>query len=98
MDETIHKRSWCYCMKPPSYDIRCDICDGSNISWSEFEEKIWCFDCEKDTPGTGGIFRGPLPVAVAGILGISFDRIDLETGNLLKMRVSDGGIHYEKHC
>lgn len=27
-----------------------------------------------------GIFDGPIPVNAAGLLGISFDRINLETG------------------
>lgn len=48
---------------------------------------IWCYDCEIDTPGTGGIFDGPIPIEVCGILGISFDKIRLSDGKVLKMIV-----------
>jgi len=80
------KRTWCYIMKPTAYQISCDLCSGDNLAWSEYEKMVWCFDCEKDTPGNGGIFTGPIPLEVCELLGISFDRIDLATGNRIKMR------------
>ena len=80
----MEKRTWCYCMKPTAYEISCDLCGGTNIHWSEFEHMIWCYDCEKDTPGNPGIFDGPIPIKLCEMLGMSFDRIDLTTGERIK--------------
>ena len=66
-------------MQPGAYDVKCDLCEGP-VEWSEFEHMVWCPKCEKDTPGTDGIFDGPIPYEVTKMLGISFDRIDLKTG------------------
>ena len=41
---------------------------------------IWCYDCQLDTRGTGGIFSGPIPHGIMDMLGISLDRINLKTG------------------
>lgn len=68
-------RKWCYCQKPEVYEVYCDCCGSSNTAWSEYEGMIWCYDCEKDTPGTGGIFDGPIPLRLCKDMGISFDRI-----------------------
>jgi len=86
------KRTWIYILPPAAYDIECDRCKGSNLAWSEWAHKIWCFDCEKDTPGTDGIFDGPIPYEITKMLGISFDRIDLKTGKRLYMKVKDDKI------
>jgi hypothetical protein len=67
--------------------MRCDKCwsgdlndgTGTNIEWSEYEHKIWCYDCEIDTEGFKGIFDGPIPLQASRLLGITFDRINLET-------------------
>jgi hypothetical protein len=66
-------------LPPVAYDITCDKCGGTNIYWSEFEKKIWCFDCKIDTDGTGGIFYGPIPIHAAYMLGLTFDRFNLKT-------------------
>jgi len=87
------KRKWCYAMKPTVYEISCDICWGNNITWSEFEKMIWCYDCKKDTSGNSGIFGGPIPMELCEMFGISFDRIDLETGKRLIM--TEIGDHLE---
>lgn len=76
------RRKWCYAQKPVMYDVWCDKCEGTNTTWSEFEGMIWCYDCEIDTPGTPGIFDGPIPIKIAECLGVRFDRINLETNNL----------------
>ena len=72
-----------FVMEPARYDIRCDLCGGTDVVWSEYERMIWCYDCEKDTVGTGGIFDGPVPVGATGVLGLSLDMVDLETGQRL---------------
>jgi hypothetical protein len=50
---------------------------------------IWCYDCKVDTQGDGGIFDGPIPMGIAGLFGISFDRIHIRTGKILKMKILD---------
>jgi hypothetical protein len=87
-------REWCYCQKPEVYEIYCDICGGTNTTWSEYERHIWCYDCEKDTRGTGGVFDGPISVELCKTMGISFDRIRLADGKLLKMSIEDEKIVY----
>lgn len=81
----MRKRKWIYIQKPQVYEITCDLCGGSNIEWSEFEHMIWCYDCKKDTPGNSGIFDGPIGIKLCALLGMSFDRIDLKTGERLYM-------------
>jgi len=71
--EELNKRTWHYVQKPVEYGIECDICNGNNLNWSEYKGKIWCYDCKKDTKGTGGVFNGPIPINTAQLLGISFD-------------------------
>ncbi len=88
------KRESCYYQHPYAYDIECDQCGGTNITWSEYEKKIWCFDCEIDTDGTGGIFDGPIPVQLCEMMGISFDRIRVSDGKRLKMMINNGNIEY----
>ena len=79
----MRKRRYHYVQNPAAYQIECDKCEGSNIEWSEFVKKIWCYDCEIDTDGTQGIFDGPISVEVCRVLGISFDRYDMETKKVI---------------
>ncbi len=79
-------RTHCYCMNPKMYDIQCSICGGVDITWSEYESHIWCFNCQKDIFLTGytcGIFSGPIPVEVSNMLGIKFDRINLQHNEII---------------
>ena len=98
MTDNLIKREWCYCQNPVVYDIACDLCNGTNITWSEYERLIWCYDCQKDTPGNGGIFNGPIPINVCKIMGISFDKIEIATGDRLYEHVADDGhIYWDKN-
>ena len=80
----MRKRRWCYAQYPRVYEVLCDLCAGHNTTWSEYERHIWCYDCKKDTKGTGGIFDGPIPIGAMNILGVRFDRINLKTGKIMK--------------
>ncbi len=80
----MEKREWVYVMEPAEYEIECDRCDGTNIAWSEFAHMIWCYDCKIDTKGFAGVFSGPIPIKIAGMLGMSFERIRLSDNKLLK--------------
>ena len=59
------KRTWHYLLKPAEYEVFCN--NGGRINkkhkteWSEYEHKIWCYDCKKDMDGFPGIFGGPIP-------------------------------------
>lgn len=80
------KRTHCYVQNPIMYDINCPICGGSKVDWSEFEGHIWCYECEKDIYIDlyhSGIFSGPIPTGLANSLGVSFDRINIETKEIL---------------
>ncbi len=91
----MQKRESCLCQQPFVYEIKCDQCGGTNITWSEYEKMIWCYDCERDTPGTGGIFTGPIPVNMCAMLGISFDKIRFSDNKILKMEIREGQLIWE---
>jgi hypothetical protein len=88
-------RTWCYVQQPALYEISCDRCGGDNITWSEFAHMIWCYDCGVDTKGNGGIFEGPISIHLCEMLGVSFDRVEIPSGRLLKEKIIDGRIEYE---
>lgn len=92
------KRKWVYIQKPQEYEISCDICGGSNIEWSEFEHMIWCYDCEKDTPGNGGVFDGPIPFQAAQILGLNFMRYYFKENVIRKPVLGKRKIRYVQFC
>lgn len=85
MTEPLEKRTWCYAQSPAVYEISPCECGNGDTQWSEFKGHLWCAKCEKDfIPKHNGVFDGPIPVAVCGMLGISFDRINLETNEIEK--------------
>ena len=89
------KRTWHYILPPTAFDMRCDKCwegdlsdgTGTNITWSEFEHMIWCFDCEIDTEGFAGVFDGPIPMYASRMLGITFDRFNMETNQIERFNI-----------
>jgi hypothetical protein len=89
------KRTWIYVHRPVIYDIACDYCGGHNLEWSEWAEMVWCVDCQIDTRGNGGIFDGPVAAGALEVLGISLDRIDLETGQYLRHTIKDNHVVWE---
>lgn len=84
----MRKRTWHYVMKPSRYGILCDICNGSNIEWSEFEHKIWCYDCEIDTDGFPGIFGGAIGLGISQVLGLSFDKWNMKKQRIEYFRIT----------
>lgn len=81
----LKKRESCLVKYPQAYEIKCDLCGGDNLHWSEWEGLIWCYDCENDTKGTGGIFDGPIPIEACDLLGIDLRRVDLKTGKIISI-------------
>lgn len=77
------KRKWCYITPPRGFDMSDCSCGNSMTEWSEFEKHLWCRDCDKDfIPEHAGVFDGPIPIKTAYLMGLSFDRLNLETGKV----------------
>lgn len=80
INNPLEKRSWVYVMRPSKYEIDGCACGNADPDWSEYKGHLWCQKCEKDfMPSNNGVFDGPIPVGVASLLGMSFDRYNLET-------------------
>lgn len=81
----LERRTWCYAQRPAAYDIAPCACGNAYPEWSEFKGHMWCEGCKLDfIPEHNGVFDGPIPVGIAGILGMSFDRVDLATMKVVK--------------
>jgi len=72
---------------PQVYEVAgCPHNSEHKFTWSEFEHRLWCFDCEIDfEPSHWGIFDGPIPMNLSLMMGISFDRINIETGVIVPL-------------
>ena len=90
------KREWVYIHQPADYEMSCDKCNSNNITWSEFESLIWCYDCEIDTKGNEGIFGGPIGIGICELFGLSFNRVRLSDGKLLKIKFDGPKIIWEE--
>lgn len=80
-------RTWHYVENPTTFDLRCSKNENHKITWSEYENHIWCFDCEKDIKYKPG--ASIFPIHLAETLGIVFDKIDLERNLYLKYNSKD---------
>lgn len=80
------KRTWFYTLPPAAFEITCSQCGGSNLWWSEYDNHIWCYDCEIDFNPEydlhAGIFSGPIPLQASYMMGLVFDRFNIETGKV----------------
>lgn len=87
------KRTWFYTLPPAAYEIICSQCGGSNLWWSEYESHIWCYDCEIDFDpkwSNAGIFSGPIPIKTSYIVGLVFDRFNMETNKVEILNLETG--------
>lgn len=83
MNDALEKRTWRYVQPPSTYEIAPCACGNHDTQWSEFKGRLWCAKCAVDfVPEHNGIFDGPIPVMTSQLLGISFDRVNLETGKV----------------
>ena len=79
------RRKWCYTMRPAVYEISPCDCGNRDIEWSEWEGHCWCAKCKRDfIPKSGGLFDGPIPLKLANMMGIRFDRYDLATKKVIR--------------
>ena len=80
MPEELKKRTWVYAQRPCKYEIALHGCGHTDPDWSEYEKHLWCPVCLVDfIPEHYGILDGPILVKTCGLLGIFFDRFNLET-------------------
>jgi len=77
------KRTECYVCNPIHLDLFCPVNPEHKITWSEYEEHIWCYDCEKDHYYKPG-FAGPIPVGVSKLLGIDYRKYNVKTGEIIE--------------
>ncbi len=86
------KRTHIFVQPPEVYEIAgCPVDEFHKITWSEFEHHLWCFECEQDfIPKHWGIFDGPIPIGLCGMMGISFDRMNIKTHRITPMPAFDG--------
>jgi len=84
------RRTWVYVQPPSMYEIAPCSCGNEATQWSEFRHHLWCGKCGKDfVPEHNGIFDGPIPVMACLMLGISFDRFNLETRQIEPFKLED---------
>ena len=77
------KRTYVYIERPRVFEISGCSCGNNDPEWSEYNGHLWCPKCEKDfEPKHGGVFDGPICVNLCELLGIYFDTLDLETGEI----------------
>ena len=86
------KRIDCYNCSPVNLDLICPKCEGTNITWSEWEHHIWCYNCKLDVEYNPG-FSGPIPIMVAKFIGIDYRKHNIETGKIIPGEVN----RYYKH-
>lgn len=78
--EGLPKRKWHYLQSPRTFEVAGCVCGNHDTQWSEFEKHVWCAKCEIDfIPAHAGVFDGPIAVKTAALLGVRFDRFNLET-------------------
>ena len=94
-----------YINHPTSYDIRCDKCwdgeinrTGTHIDWSEYEGRIWCYDCKEDRIGFIGIFDGPIAAEACELLGCSLKRYYFKSKKIMKPVASKKGEVVYRQC
>jgi len=86
--QQLEKRTWVYVQAPKEYGVALHKCGHADPEWSEFSGHLWCPECKVDfIPEHNGIFDGPIPVHINQLMGISFDRFNLETQQIEPFKV-----------
>lgn len=88
MEEMI-KRKWVFVKQPLDFEIDDCDCGNHNVTWSEYQGYLWCFNCEKEyVPKHFGVLDGPIPLHSTDLL-VSLDIINLETNEILKCKTPE---------
>ena len=76
--QSLEKRTWFYVRSPSHFEVAPCACGNHETQWSEYAGHLWCAKCEKDfVPEHTGILGGPVPIKLATMLGVNFDRFNL---------------------
>lgn len=79
----LERRTHVYVLRPKDYEMSGCSCGNSDPDWSEYKGRLWCPSCKVDfVPTSGGIFGGPVPVQVCGLMGIDLRELNLTTGEI----------------
>jgi hypothetical protein len=80
---SFEKRKWHYLQPPAAFQMAPCSCGNHETQWSEYAKHLWCAVCEKDfIPEHAGVFDGPIAVNIAAMLGVRFDRFNMETNKV----------------
>jgi len=84
------KRLKQYIQDPIAYSMAGCSCGNQNVKWSEYADHLYCEKCQLNfIPKHNGIFEGPIKVNAAIMSGISFDRVNLLTEEIIKFDLED---------
>jgi len=84
----LEKRTWVYVQRPRDYEIAFHGCGHSDPDWSEYKHHLWCPVCKVDfIPTHSGVFDGPISIECCRLMGIVFDRFNLETQQIERFEV-----------
>ena len=79
------RRTWCYVLRPAAFCFDPCKCGNADLQWSEWKRHVWCDKCQLDfIPKHNGIFDGPIPINLANMMGIVFDKIDLKKKKVIR--------------
>lgn len=93
----MEKRTWCYIQQPFDYEMAECSCGNVETQWSEYKDHLWCAKCEKDfIPEFNGVFSGPIPIMTTRLLGLNFDRFNIQTeqAEILDESSLPSNLHY----
>ena len=78
----MNKRETCYVCGPENFDLKCPNNPDHKITWSEYEQHIWCYDCKKDIKYEPCVVI--VPWNVARIIGIDYRQYNVKTGEIIE--------------
>ncbi len=88
----MEKRKWHYLYPPKAFECKCEKCNGRNLTWSEWDNHLWCYDCQIDfdpkDSAYSGVFSGPIPIGVSSTLGLSFDRYMMQEDRIERFNIN----------
>lgn len=95
-ENVLTPRKWVFIRPPGAFEVAPCDCGNAETQWSEFEDHCWCSCCQKDfVPAHPGVLGGPIPYGAAVMLGLCFDRVVLDTGNVERFDPDTG--EYVEH-
>lgn len=76
-------RGWRFLQPPAAFGMAPCTCGSSATAWSQFDKLLRCDTCGKEfVPAHRGVFDGPIRFRTAHLEGLSFDRLNLRTGEV----------------